>query len=270
MSDDAAQQDVTQRFGYVDTQYLDRLAQRRAQDKRQTYARMQLQPGQHVLDVGCGPASDTVAFAQLVGPAGQVVGVDHDPAMVAAAQQRTREAGVDQWTRHLVADAAHLPFGDGEFDAVHAERVFQHLPHPVAALAELVRVTRDGGRVVVFESDWGTLSIAVDDVDLERRYIRLWPTSLASGYIGRQLKGLFAQQRLSDIAVDSTAVQLTELPFVQQQFKMANLDALAVQEGILTEEEIEHWHRELERAVAQGAFLMSFVALLVSGTKDRG
>lgn len=111
--------------------------------------------------------------------------------MIATAQQRAREAGVEQWTLHLVGDATRLPFGDGEFNATHSERVFQHLPHPEAALAEMVRVTQAGGRIVVAEADWGTISLAVDDadIDIERRYVRSWADSLTGGYIGRCPRG---------------------------------------------------------------------------------
>ena len=74
---------MTQPRGYVDPHYLDAMAELIKQHKQRTYTWMHLQPGHTVLDVGCGPGTDTLASAGLVGPTGRVVGVDADAVMVA-------------------------------------------------------------------------------------------------------------------------------------------------------------------------------------------
>lgn len=61
-------------------------------------------------------------------------------------------------------DAIALPFGAGEFDACRADRTLQHVAVPEAPLAEMVRVTRASGRVVVTESRWGLVAPALDQV----------------------------------------------------------------------------------------------------------
>src|SRR5215467_12376460 len=92
---------------YID--YLDLAAAALQQDKERTYTAMHLQSGQAVLDVGCGPASDTLALASLVGPTGQVVGVDHGAAMIAEAKQRAAQASCNAWCHHYQAEAEALP-----------------------------------------------------------------------------------------------------------------------------------------------------------------
>jgi len=79
--------------GYVDAEYLDTAAAQLATFKKLTYERMHVQPGQRILDVGCGPGTDTIPLAPYVGPSGQVFGVDNDPDMVAEADERaTKQA----------------------------------------------------------------------------------------------------------------------------------------------------------------------------------
>lgn len=113
-----------------------------------------LEPGQRLLDVGCGPGSITLDLAQLLGPTGSVVGVDSAAPIVEAARAAGRARG-DHRTQFEVADVLRLPFQDASFDVVHAHQVLQHLGEPVAALREMARVCRPGGLVAVREVDFG-------------------------------------------------------------------------------------------------------------------
>jgi ubiquinone/menaquinone biosynthesis C-methylase UbiE len=62
---------MSQPKGYVDADYLDTTTRLMAPSKRRSYELMHLEPGHRVLDVGCGPGSDTLAISNLVGPAGE-------------------------------------------------------------------------------------------------------------------------------------------------------------------------------------------------------
>ena len=118
--------------------------------KERSYALLDAGPGDRVLDVGCGPGQDVRALAALVAPGGTATGIDHSRVLVAMAERRAQELGVPG--RYVVGDATALPFADAAFDACRADRVLQHIPAPERALAELRRVTRPGGRVVVTEA----------------------------------------------------------------------------------------------------------------------
>jgi len=106
-----------------------------------------VQAGQRVLDVGCGPGALTGELVARLG-ADSVAAVDPSKPFVAAA--RERYPGVDVQR----ASAEELPYPDGAFDATLAQLVVHFMPDPVAGLRELGRVTRVGGIVAVSVWDY--------------------------------------------------------------------------------------------------------------------
>jgi ubiquinone/menaquinone biosynthesis C-methylase UbiE len=200
-------------------------AERLRADKQRTYELMHLQLEDHVLDVGCGPGVDTIPLAQWVGPAGRVVGIDHDAGRIVEANQRAAEVGVSAWVHHYQSDALSLPFQTGAFAACRSERLFQHLLDPAAALAEMARVTRPGGWIVVLDTDWGTLSIDSEDTEIERRLARFEAERMRqNGYAGRQLWRLFKRQPLVDIRLEMRADYTTHYTFMRQVLHMEDCD----------------------------------------------
>jgi SAM-dependent methyltransferase len=100
------------------------------------------------LDVACGPGSVVVAFA---GHVRQAVGLDATEAMLQEARGLAARSGVRNvaWRR---GDAYALPFADGTFDIVSSRFAFHHLQEPARAFAEMVRVARPGGRIVLCDA----------------------------------------------------------------------------------------------------------------------
>jgi ubiquinone/menaquinone biosynthesis C-methylase UbiE len=252
--------------GYTDIEYLRLAAELAQRDKQRTYAAMRLQPGYHVLDVGCGPGTDTIALAQLVGETGRVTGVDHDPAMVSEADRRAVEAGVADRAQHVVADATALPFEAASFDACRSERLFQHLVDPAAALAEMVRVTRPGGWAAVLETDYATLSIETEEIDLERRLARFTAGRVRSGYAARKLYGFFKGHHLLDVEIEVHPQLFTRYDQVRRGW-LDGVEGEALAAGSLTEAELARWRASLERIAAAGAFFATLNHNLIMGRK---
>lgn len=98
-----------------------------------------------VLDVACGPGLVACAFAERTG---RVTGIDLTPAMLDSARARQRERGLTNLT-WVGGEATRLPFPDGAFTLVLSRFSFHHHSSPQTALAEMRRVCRRGGRVVV-------------------------------------------------------------------------------------------------------------------------
>jgi ubiquinone/menaquinone biosynthesis C-methylase UbiE len=210
-----------------------------------------LSGGQCVVDVGSGPGVDSVPIARLVGPTGRVIGIDSDPEMVSHANAFAVEQGVESWTEHRVGLASALPLPSGAADAWHSERVLQHLhgDQPLRTLMEAARVLKHGGRLVLVDTDWGTLSIASRLIYIERRLVRLHASRFGSGYIGRALPFLVRQAGLLRTHLECFAVLLTpeNLDFV---FRPTEQAALAMR--LITPLEWQQWRIDLANLRAFG------------------
>jgi len=259
---------MTQGLGYVDPAYLDAAARLVAAGKRLSYDRMRISPGAIVLDVGCGPGSDTIPLAGLVGESGFVHGIDRDAEMAYEATRRAFEAGVADCVEHRVGDAYELPWRDGHFDAVRCERLFLHLDRPGQATGEMVRVTKPGGRVVLMDTDWGTRSVDTPEVDLERRIARvLTERCMANGYSGRRLWGLMKAASVRDLTVDLVPLHVDSYELWRLLSRMEIAFEEAVRTGAMTAAEVRRLDDSFRDKEAAGTFFASTTVMLVAGTK---
>src|SRR4029450_4260285 len=156
---------------------------------RQSYARLHVQPGHHLLDVGCGAGTDVQALARLVGPTGQVVGLDVSAAMIQEARRRAASSGLPLAFR--VGDVRQLDDADAVFDGCRSARVLCFQPEPAQAVAKLARVVRVGGHLVAFEPECESLIIDAPDLALTRRFTAFWRDGFPSGGVGGRLPAVF-------------------------------------------------------------------------------
>lgn len=104
-------------------------------------------PGEHVLDVACGTGVVALAAFDRVGPAGRVVGLDINAAMLAAAGGVTPASAASiEW---ISGNALAMPFAEATFDVVLCQHGLQQIPDRAAALHEMHRVLKPGGRAAV-------------------------------------------------------------------------------------------------------------------------
>ena len=124
-------------------------------------AQLDLAHGERLLDVGCGTGEAALALAQDLGVGGEVVGVDVSESMLRIARSKAGAARCR--VRFTLGDACSLDEPDDAFDVARSERTLQWLADPAAAVREMVRVVRPGGRVSLIDTDWSTLTIDVGD-----------------------------------------------------------------------------------------------------------
>ncbi len=136
-------------------------------------AKAYLRPEMAVADIGTGTGFVAAGLAPLVR---EVYAVDASPAMLEAAR---RNLGTFGNVTYRVADGAALPFEDGSLDAIFANMYLHHCPDPQAAIAEMVRVLRPGGRLAITDLDrhdheWMRTEMADEWLGFDRGQVRSW------------------------------------------------------------------------------------------------
>ena len=226
---------------------------------------MRLHPGSHVLDVGCGAGDDARRLAEVVGQSGHVEAIDIDPQMIAEAQRRSAHDPAQVSFR--VLDVYALDYDDGRFDACRAERTFLHLAEPGRALAQMVRVVRPGGRIVVLDRDIETRTIDAADRALTRRIVNFWCDSFLGGWIGRSLPRLFREAGLDEISVEPFTVVDLDYDAFNAQYDLPRIAARAEAAGVIQADEAEQWIAGLRERERAGSFFSSMTSFVVAGRK---
>lgn len=231
--------------------------------KRRSYDLLDIREGHRILEVGCGTGDDARVMASLVGPGGEVVAVDGSTAMIAEARKRAEGSGL--LVRFEPGDAHHLGFPADSFDGSRCDRTFMHLQDPPKALAEMMRVTRPGGRVVVYEVDFETLVIDAPDRPLARMIVNAWCDGFRNGWLGRRVPALFHDSGLRDVTVSAETLRLTYPLAVPMVGPLTVERALA--SGAISPSQAEGWLTWLRETEEAGRLFCTLTGFLVAGRK---
>ena len=104
-----------------------------------------------LLDIGCGTGTWIAMVAATALPGRRLIGLDYSTAMCAVANQKAREIADAGRPRFVNGDSEHLPFRDESFDVVTCSNSFHHYPHQDAAVREMQRILRPGGRLMIID-----------------------------------------------------------------------------------------------------------------------
>jgi ubiquinone/menaquinone biosynthesis C-methylase UbiE len=223
--------------------------------RMRSYDLLRLRPGATVIDVGCGAGR---AVAELSGLGARAVGMDLDPGMLAAA--RSRFPGIDLRT----ADAAALPWDDGQAQGYRADKVYHVLPDPDAALAEARRVLAPGGRIVLLGQDWDTLIIDSDRPGLTRRIVHARADTVPHPRIARAYRTLLLDHGFRDV---ETEVHTLVLTGATVHLLLAGHADAARQTGAVSADEAEAWVREQAQRAGSGRAMVAVPLFLAAATR---
>lgn len=235
----------------LESNYRKRDFQRRRHLVEQTLKPRQ---GEAVLDVGCGPGFYLEELAAAVQPGGRVAGVDSSEQMVELARRRcARISNADV----QIASASSLPFADASFDAAISVQVLEFVAQLDAALTELHRVLRPGGRVVIWDVDWTAATWHSDQPERSVRVLRAWGGHLSHPALPRTLASRLRAAGFTGVAVEGHAFATTD--FTEDAYGVALIPAItryAAEAGGLGEE-AQNWADELRRLGETGRFFAS-------------
>ncbi len=221
--------------------------------------------GERALDIGCGPGLTTEALARAVGAHGRVSGVDIAPAMLSIARRHC--ASLPQVAFEL-ADVTRLPYADASFDVALASQVYEYVGEVDAALAELARVIRPGGRAVLVDTDWESAVWASHDDARMRRVIETWNEHIPHPQLPRTLKRRMMQAGFDEVRVE--IVPLLNVAYDPDTYSvgmMTMIGNFAAGRNGLTEADIAAWRDDARAIGAEDGYFFSLNRFVFIGVR---
>jgi len=254
-------------FDAATAKALEKAYHKRDMIRRRRHVREALaaRPGERILDVGCGPGFYARELLDEVGPGGSIMAVDASPDMLALARQRC--SGFDNVT-FREGNAAALPVDEGAFDAALCVQVMEYVPDPVGALREMHRALRSGGRVLVWDVDWGTVWWHSEDPDRMRRVLQAWDEHLVHPSLPRRLGAHLRAAGFVDVAVAGHS--FATVSGDSESFSAAMIgmvaDFVPGRNGV-TGDEATAWKAELRELAERGEFFFEGTQFCFTATK---
>jgi arsenite methyltransferase len=232
--------------------------------RRRIMATLALQAGEAILDVGSGPGHQVFEMSSIVGPDGRVQGVDPAESAIAIASRRCSGLSNVQFE---LGDAAQLPFDDETFDAVMSSQVFEYLENVSGGLQEIYRVLRPGGRVLIHDTDWGTLLWRSSDSQRMARVMAVWDKHLTDPHLPQTLASKLRDAGFSDIKAEpivqlETKYDPGSVSGVLMRFIVGYVESQGVPAS-----EANAWKDDLESLGAAGDYLFSSNEYVFVGRK---
>ncbi|HZU62579.1 MAG TPA: methyltransferase domain-containing protein [Novosphingobium sp.] len=232
--------------------------------KEASFAAMRLAPGMVVADIGCGAGDDVLKLSHLVGPEGMAIGVDISADMVEEARKRFAGAPALDFT---VAQADSLPFADGSLDAIRADRVLIHVPDPAAAIAEMLRVLRPGGRLVLCDPDMVGFWVSSADPMTSQIVSGAIAKSCVNPFLARDMGVMLRDLALPEVAHHAMTMVTDDFAVVDRVVRFELVAQKIAAAGLLPAGQIEGWLAEQLQRRDEGRFAAGLSVMMACATK---
>ena len=225
---------------------------------------LDLTPGCRVLDVGSGPGHQAFEVSSVVGSGGRVDGVD--PADSAIAIARRRRSDLIN-VNFQAGEATKLPFGDSIFDAAMSSQVFEYLEDVPGALAEMFRVLKSGGRVLIHDTDWGATLWRSSDEERMARIMRVWGGHLADPHLPQTLSQRLAAAGFGNVRAEAIVqLEIDYDPSSVSAILMKFVVDYATSHGI-SKDEADAWANDLRELSSRNDYFFSSNEYILTGIK---
>jgi arsenite methyltransferase len=226
------------------------------------YEALGAERGDRILDAGCGPGFYTRELLEQVGPEGALVGVDQSPQMLAVAERRCRDQGNVTFGQ---GEVTALPVESEDFDRALSVQVLEYVQDHETALAEMHRAVRPGGRIVIWDVDWATLSWHSEDPDRMARVLAVWDEHLAHPSLPRRLSAGLRAAGFEDVRMEGHAFATDELTV--ESYGGASLPVIERYVAGQGSEDVEAWADEQRALGERGEFYFACMQFCFSGIR---
>ena len=241
----------------------------RAEDEvaaRNEYMRLLgVRSGEQALEIGCGSGAVTRALAERIAPNGKAVGLDACASLLPIARRLADEAGLGSLMEVRQGDCRDLPFADASFDVTLAVTTLSHVPNAERALQEMVRVTRPGGRLGIFDMDGDSFLISHPDRASTRRIVVAFADhGQVNSWLMRSLAGVLSGMGVEDVHFRGFMPLDKGGYYARAAARIADV---AFEVGAVTNDERSEWLRVLHAEMAAGRFIAGRLHIFVWGKR---
>ena len=230
--------------------------------RQKTLDVLKLKTGELVLDIGCGVGFLTHEMALQVGKSGKVIGLDKNPAMISHARKRCVRL---KQTEFYEGDAGKLPVDDQTLDAVSCTQVLLYVKDVPNVLAEMRRILKPAGRIVIVETDWRGVVLNNADDSLTNKIFSAWDSAVSSPNLPVHLIPLLKKHGFSQIQVEAVPILNTEYTPSNFSYDMMKwITKNAVKQGVCNEAQRGIWLKELEERERTGSYFFCVNRFLFS------
>lgn len=233
--------------------------------RRLSFDAVDARPGETILDIGSGNGLLSAELARAVGSGGKVIGVDPSEDMRKSALERCADYG---WVTFLHGTADALPVEDGSVDKAVSVQVFEYLDDIPAAVRDIARVLKSGGRLVVSDIHFDTLAWFTEDRARMDRMIAAWD----GHFVEREVPAILPPMLHAEGFELDTIKSVTLTDFSLKPDGLANtmirlMEGYAIQNDLVPADEAHAWRAEQEKLAEEGRFFFSVSQFAVIARK---
>ena len=218
-----------------------------------------------IVDLGCGTGNDVLKMSQQLNPALKLIGIDHDPQMIAKASQNLNE---NSNIRFIQSEVYTLSFETESIAGIRTERMVQHLKEPIKTIKEIYRVLKKNHPFVIVETDWDSLMFYNNQIDASKKINNyLTKIKVNNGMAAKKLTHYLKENKFRNISFEI-------FPFVLKSLKDANdylwLEIIleeAKEAGFITKEEHTAFVNTIKVADSEKYFSCSINLVLATSVK---